>query len=150
MYAVYDLQTKALRSTGTVVADPLPDGLGVAGPFDVVAPFAWDAETLTLSSFVQPARTSMKTGNFMRRLGLQREAVLHAVRRNPATPSDTVGVLEALTQWAAREPRTDVTFDVTQQGVGVMAQVLQSVGQLAEGVEAFTAMMLALPTPEED
>jgi len=149
MFAVYDLQTRALKSTGTVVADPLPDTLGVAGPFDVDAPYAWNPDTLTLTTYVAPVRTSMKTGNFMRRLGIQREAVLHAIRRTSNDPQ-VIGILEALTQWAAREPRTDVTFEVTQIGVSNMAQILLAAGALPEGIDAFTAMMLADPTPEED
>jgi hypothetical protein len=145
--AVLDAQTETYLREDAFDAEP--------SPFE----YAWNAEaaktgtgpfyTALPGAPTYPPRTKMKTGNFMRRLGLQREAILHAVRRT-STDFNTIGLLEALTQWAAREPITDVTYQVTKDGVSGMADVLLAVGQLPEGKVEFTATMLALPTAEED
>jgi hypothetical protein len=107
----------------------------------------WDAGTRSyvLRATVEDARFKMTAGDFMRRLGFEREAYLHAVRLNPETPLALRAQLETLVLWLGRIVLSgvDLRDPLVPIGVAIMAQVLSAGDQLAEGVEAFTANMMA-------
>ena len=82
-YAVYETATGALKSVGTVVADPLPAGLSALALSTQPAGQVWNASTLAFETPV--ARTILTPYQFV----------------NLFTPTEMAGILAAATTNAA-------------------------------------------------
>lgn len=82
-------------------------------------------------------------GDFMRRLGFSREVALRVVMLDNATPLVQRAQLQTLDAWLARVEVVSVVDPITVSGVGLMANTLDAMGELPEGVQAFSDAMLA-------
>lgn len=145
MFGVYEIATGRLRSIGSSVG-VLPDGLASAplpegGTANVT--HVWDEDTRAWVPYVETI-TRMSAGDFMRRVGFEREVVLRAVMRDPATPITVAAQLDTLSEWLKRIVASGVDLDdpIVPMGVELMGGVLASVNQLPEGLDAFRASML--------
>lgn len=146
MVGLYDITTRRLRSVGTAPAvvpegmalEPLPDGATYGVTHD------WDEATATWTEKAAPEITWMTSGDFMRRLGFEREVVLRMVMRDPTTPPMLAAQLDTLSAWLNRivTSGVDLNDPLVPVGVELMGQVLAGANQLPEGMDAFRASMM--------
>ena len=146
MIGLYELATGRLVSVGTA-PEVVPDGHAVASlpegaTYGVT--HLWNESTRAWRLMPTPEVTRMTAGDFMRRLGFEREAYLHALRLNASAPLETRAQVETLLQWLNRIVVTGVDLDdpIVPLGVEIMTQVLTAGGRLPEGPDAFRATML--------
>lgn len=142
---LYSIETGALLSVGTA-PDPLPDGTATK-PLPVGAVYGvthqWNDEAPDWEA-ITPVATQMTAGDFMRRLGFEREVLLRMVMRDASTAPLLGAQLDTLSAWIVRIVTTGVDLNdpLVPQGVELMGQVLNGLGQLPEGMVAFRASML--------
>ncbi len=117
MYYVYQLATGALQSVASVVASPLPDGLGVKElpPADW-ATQQWDTATASLVARPSVARRTIDKTEFLRRLTLTSLAAVLA--RESTDP-----LIAALRVWIDNVTRVDLDTTEVQQGIGYLQQL---------------------------
>lgn len=150
VYGLYEVATGVLLSVGTKVSDPLPDGTATLAlpPGEVAfATVTWQEQPPAWVPKPPTQIVVMSRGEFMRRLTFDREVLLRVVMNDPATSASLRANLQTLDAWLNRASDVDVTDPVTVGGVALMAQVLNAQNALPEGIEAFTAAMLAPVTP---
>lgn len=82
-YAVYNTETRALVSTGTVIADPLPTHLASVELGDDMPPGEWNTATLTFEVMPAPMVPLLPL-DFMRRFTWQEEAAIRTAARTDA------------------------------------------------------------------
>ena len=143
---LYETATGRLLSVGTapevvpatMALAPLPEGATYAITHE------WDAGARAWAVKGPPEVTVLSAGDFMRRLGFEREVALRMAMRDPATPLLLVARLDTLSAWLNRIVTTGVDLDdpVVANGTALMATVLHEKGLLPEGPEAFSAGML--------
>lgn len=144
---VYDTATGRLVSVGLMPND-VPQGMAYE-PLPANAVYGvthvWSDAGREWIDAPPQLEYTMTAGDFMRRLGFTREAYLHAVRMNASTPIEVRAQLETLVKWLDRivVSGVDLRDPIVPMGVAIMAAILDAGGQLTEGVEAFTAMMMA-------
>lgn len=146
MTGLYVVATGRLVSVGTA-PEVVPDGMALA-PLPEGATYGvshdWDEGTAAWVEKAAPEITQMTAGDFMRRLGFEREVVLRMVMRDPTTPPLLAAQLDTLSAWLNRIVTTGVDLDdpLIPTGVELMAHVLAGAGHLPEGLDAFRASML--------
>lgn len=78
-FAVYETGTGRLRSTGTVVADPLPDGLAVKEFAERIEGMGWNPETLEFDIPIPAPVRTVTAVEFMQLFTVQERI---AIRRS--------------------------------------------------------------------
>ncbi|GAB1345023.1 hypothetical protein MASR1M101_41500 [Gemmatimonas sp.] len=146
MVGLYDTTTRRLLSVGTAPA-VVPEGMAIA-PLPEGAVYGvthvWQEQPPAWVTAPTPEVTQMTAGDFMRRLGFEREVVLRMVMRDPNTPPMLAAQLDTLSAWLNRIVTTGVDLNdpLVPTGVELMGQVLAGAGVLPEGMDAFRASML--------
>lgn len=117
MFLVYDAVTGALVSSGTVLADPLPEGLQFVEVADVdFATQQWDAETRTLVARPPVAIRSIDKSEFLRRLTLT--TLAQALALEGTDPQ-----IAALRMWIDNVSKIDLDTPEVQLGIGYLQQL---------------------------
>lgn len=111
--AVYRLATGELVSTGTSVADPLPDGLAVTALGDSLPSGDWDCIALAFVSAPIDLKVISKI-DFMRRFTVEEEAKIRTLARTDA-------MAEVFLSRLAAVDVVHLDNQETSQGVGYCA-----------------------------
>lgn len=146
MTGLYVVATGRLVSVGTA-PEVVPDGMALA-PLPVGATYGvshdWDEGTAAWVVRAPDVSYTMSRGDWMARLGFERETALNMLRLNPASDLQTRATLATLESALLRRDEVDVRHAETIAGANILADVLIAIGiETTEGRAAFVAMMLA-------
>ena len=159
IYVLYDESTGNALSTGSIAPVTVLQGRAVYTldvPYAHLSQYLWNAGTLVLELQGPPVRYVMSAGDFMRRVGLEREIVLNMLELDPSTPLQTRATLKTLNAWIQRVTQTgvDVRDPVSATGATIIGSLLHAAGTIPEGVPAFVEMLLTplvgAPLPTEE
>ena len=115
-YAVYETDTGRLRSTGTVVADPLPEGLGVRQYAARPEGFDWNTETLEFDIPRTVPPPILTPAEFMNLFTLEEDVALEAAAQNDA-------MLRVFLRRVQSNPTIRMDNELVAQGLGYLTQL---------------------------
>lgn len=115
-YAVYETDTGRLRSSGSVVADPLPEGLSAKVIPARTSGMDWNPETLDFDVPREIPGDALSPGEFMDRFTLDEDVAIET-----AAQSDPM--LRVFLRRVQSNPRIRLDAPLVQQGLGYLVSV---------------------------
>ena len=115
-YAVYETVTGRLRSIGTVVADPLPEGLASKEYAERPEGFDWNTETLDFDIPRPVPPTTLTPAEFMNLFTLEEDVAIETAAQNDA-------MIRVFLRRVQSSPTIRMNNDLVAQGLGYLTQL---------------------------
>ena len=115
-FAVYEIATGTLRSTGSRIADPLPDGLANKEYTDRPSGFDWNTETQDFDIPRPVPPTVLTPAEFMNLFTLNEDVAIETAAQNDA-------MIRVFLRRVQNNPTIRMDNELVTQGLGYLTQL---------------------------